>query len=77
MEGFVSGIRDALDERKSNPEYELMLVTPREVLNEYNKLPLRSGSEIKKSKIYKPETYEAGYSEGKSVLDRRSLPDGE
>ncbi len=75
MEGFVSGIRDAFNERKNNPEYELMLITPTEVLIEYNKLPLRSGREIRRTQIYKQETFDAGYNEGKGAIDRRSLPE--
>ena len=77
MEGFVSGIRDSFDERKNNPEYELMLVTPTEVLTEYNKLSLYSGRELSRTHIYKPEAFDAGYLDGKGALDRRSLPESE
>ena len=77
MQGFVSGIRDSFDERKNNPEYELMLITPTEVLIEYNKLPLHSGREMRKTHIYKQEVFDAGYIDGKGALDKRNFPESE
>ncbi len=74
MNGFVSGIQDAFEERKNNPEYELMLITPSDVLKEYEKMNLQN-STLRASEIHNKEAFEAGYEEGKEALDRRSHPE--
>ena len=72
MEGFVSGIRDSFDERKNDPEYELMLITPEEVKKEYEKLNLYDLN-LRKKEPTNRDAFDAGFTEGKQVLDRRSL----
>jgi hypothetical protein len=72
MEGFVSGVQDSFDERKNDPEYELMLITPEEVKKEYEKLNLYD-LKLRKKEPTNRDAFDAGVTEGKQVLDRRSL----
>lgn len=72
MEGFVSGVQDSFDERKNNPEYELMLITPAEVKKEYDKLNLYNQS-LRIKEATNRDAFDAGFAEGKQVMDRRSL----
>ena len=72
MEGFLSGLEDAFESRKSDLEFQIMLTTPEEVLREYNKLSLYSVS-LRTGKRLSEEAYNAGYENGKTALDKRSI----
>ena len=72
MDGFICGLEESFEMRRSNPEYELMVVTPLEVIREYEKLdlfPSHTGS----YNTVKDEAYDAGFKEGMRVIDRRSI----
>lgn len=73
QEGYVKGLSDAFDSRKSDPKYELMTVTPYAVLCEYEKLNLQH-FEISAREIFDEKAYSAGYADGKSAMDQRSIP---
>ncbi len=72
MEGFLSGLEEAFESRKSDLEYQIMLITPEEVLREYNKLSLHSVS-LRAGNRLSEEAYDAGYENGKTALDKRSI----
>ena len=72
MEGFVSGLADAFDSRKEDPQYALMLTVPIEVNWEYEKLNLRSRS-IRIGNRICNEAFDAGYEDGKESINRRSI----
>ena len=74
MDGFICGLVVSFEKRKEEPGYELMLVTPSEVVREFEKLELYSAH----LGVIKPnhnEAFEAGYEDGKDALNRRSIPE--
>ena len=72
MDGFVAGLEEAFESRKSELEYQIMLITPEEVLQEFNKMPLHS-VRLGSGKRLSEEAYDTGYENGKTALDKRSI----
>ena len=74
MEGFICGLAVSFEKRRGEPGYELMLVTPSEVLREFEKIELYS-RHLGVIKLVRDELFDAGYVEGKDALDKRSIPE--
>ena len=64
--GFISGLQEALEEQteKLMEKYEMVLVTPKEVIDEYNKLSLRTTTVSRPNRV-DPSSYSKGYGRGK------------
>lgn len=66
ISGFINGLKKALKEQTSElmEQYEMVLVTPREVVDAYNNLSLRS-SKVSSPHRVDSNSYDKGYARGK------------
>lgn len=75
-DGFCMGVRDAFEtQNKENPGYELMLATPAEVMEAYEKLNLKKapGRKSRLRAFSDGSAFAQGENSGKQAVARRSL----
>ena len=75
INGFIIGLKEAFDKRKEETCFELMVVTPIEVVEKYNNLDLRNSSVHLRNEEKDIAAFKDGRKSGLSALDPRELED--
>lgn len=73
VDGYLEGLKKAF--KKNVEEYQLMVVTPTDVVEYYDGLKLKSAPADKRVRAKDTDAYNAGFEDGKSVGTRNRLAD--